>query len=487
MSLTIGRAGTECGLLVPEEISVDGRSLSIDGYATVDLSHEQLVDLFTIRDQLAGLGDNPDERWAPLAWSDQPEFDGIWEVISVDVDMDNTSVNTGKVEFGIELLAPQSRVAPSTEVITVAGLRVNDNGILSCKAYQGIPSEARQYYDGISTPTEIGISESGVQRWCDDGGTLGVGIVRLYQLPDPPLSTSSRFTIPPAFWYRGGCRVTYEDLEGNRRSLVGTQFPAGVDLSTIRIENGIMRAGVASGSEEFYGGTGRVITEMFVKEDDEAEGVWDMHRCILGQLVALPFYTDMGDPLEDWPIWMQTVQAVTAIRNGPEQVTVRVVFESAPSGIPAELTTVDRSTLDLTLRRGQMIVECRWLSDVASLKGVSYEVMSPPATLTDVLGGAIGHPIYGMSELSRWLILTPQEYEDPDSDVRLGLVDPSKGFSFGLGHALLDDVYGFDQGDITVETDHVLLGPTPENDDSGPRLKLQYFAAMAEQQQVVGQ
>lgn len=316
-SWTLGRVGLDVvanSVDAPASWEVSGDDIRFSGV----LRASSVSDARFLRIQLNGLLDNPDEPWVPFTWTEDPyAWDTLVRVNSVKVGTVPLSLTTGWFPFEVSMSRlPGTAHAPLVESRLLGALRVNSHSIAvgSTVPWWATPTDATMgHVSGTSTATRTGDGGSVKVAYTTDGALL--------------YNAQPTMQLAPGDWYDMAAKIELTADDGTTyRAVTGRQI---VNLPTAwRISNDLVRV--------TYGGAGGLFTVQHY-----TGGSWITAKTyrIFDTTGAAVTAAISGTP-----------QTVTALRNSPECVSIRIGWEYA-AGYPAPIY------LDLTLRRGALWVD----------------------------------------------------------------------------------------------------------------------------------
>lgn len=316
MSIKIGRAGRDTGLELnsPTFWSVSGDDVEAAGSLTAS-TYAKLV---VLRAQVNGLADNRDEPVVAVNWAGDPSVDGFYEVLDAQVPMPARGLAALKLDYRVKLR--KVGVYPQIESRLLGALRTNSHSIVvgSTVPWWATPTDATMdHVSGTSTATRTGDGGSVKVAYTTDGTLL--------------LDTTATWMCRASDFYDLAARIEVSPDSGTTWCAVtGRQFDAIEPASATawRITNGLVRV--------TYGGAGGLFTVQHY-----TGGSWITAKTyrIFDTTGAAVTAAISGTP-----------QTVTALRNSPECVSIRIGWEY-DAGYPAPIY------LDLTLRRGALWVD----------------------------------------------------------------------------------------------------------------------------------
>ena len=304
-NLTIGRFGTDIKVDSVSQWDDRGDRVTVSGQTP----YGSVPDALTLRQQLMGYVDSPDETFVPVTWADQPSVNGFYRVLSARVDPHPLGAWAGVLIFSVELERVQGFASPLIECVALGKLRTSGMA-LTPRRTQAIPAGARSYaeYSPASRrlfPNSVDTTRAGA-----------TSVAHVYETTED--STVGQFYVPPVKFYEAATTLTV-----GGRTVVGRQIenlPVSWYLSNDILE---VRPVVADSLQlEFrlWVGTG-----------------WSGWRLIRFD------HNNVGPSATNVPL--RAPHTVTVLANSPEAVTIRLLTVSS-NGYRAPMT------IDLTLRRG---------------------------------------------------------------------------------------------------------------------------------------
>lgn len=315
MTLKIGRFGSDIAVNNPGSASWDGGSLALSGVFVAS----SLEDAAALRDQLEGHVNNADEPFVPVNLdSVDPRLSGFYVVEDAKVDATKVSLaQAGVTKFAYQYsvkLRPVPKFASPLFESLIAPVQKNSLGFGTFIV--GLPVGA---YSPITYNLDLGgvvssPSATSALRASADGGSVYVIDGVLAALFNTNYVWSISWGVPFGTYYSGSCAIS---AGPNLRAVAGQDAP---NYTQWRISNGLVRVTYVPSS-----------SDIDVSHWDGA--TWDTKR--------YRFWCD-STQLPAWKQWQ-------ILRNSAECSTIRL-FAGAGGSVAARY-------VDLTLRRGSMIVE----------------------------------------------------------------------------------------------------------------------------------
>lgn len=327
MTLNIGRATFPDGTM-PESWELDGDGgLSISGIVRADT----IEDAVQYRNQVLQLARNTDEEVVALTWTTDPQEDGWYRVASASAGTVATSYSSPWFPVDIKLQRVDSGgsarweaqyhvgLAPGTDIALIS------DPMTDLRLTRAVPSAALEW------------AADGTNEWTrsTDTGDLLVrdGISTVY--------SDASWVIDPADAYVGAATIQQGSDHASLLPLVGRDIRAG---HTWEIGNGLVRARNDGGDLGFGAYDGTDWVEMVFRLRDSGSTYFTV--------------TDVA----------------TVMRHAPGLASIRVGLSRS--------TGLTRDWLDITVRRGSPILNCRLaVSEAATLRVLIDPSMA--ATLTD--------------------------------------------------------------------------------------------------------
>lgn len=281
--LTLGR----CTGLIETNRTVAGDMVSIEG-VTPDVSYDSLCG---IRQQLLGLIDNEDETVVPCTSSDDPDFDGFYRPVSINVGHIGTQ-DDGAFTFSATLQQLRSYSSSMFEVTVQSVLRANALGITAPAHI--IVCLVRAVSRGVTLlPPNAG--------WVAASGTVAEGGVALNRMSRSTFDSIVRYSfgVPPSKFYLAGCKI--ERRYGAMWVPVNGRSIPDTTQGQWRISNGLIRFTLGATS----------VDPAVIEVWDNATAAWEPTSMFNGVSSLGIGYDELyPDRLE-------------VVRNSPETVIVR--------------------------------------------------------------------------------------------------------------------------------------------------------------------
>lgn len=321
-NFTIGRVGLDIDIS-----SVTGWVESDSGTTvTGSIVSGVLADALTVRQQLMGYNNSPDEAFVPVTWADRPSVNGFYTIQSASMAANPLAEFNGFYDFTINMTKVQGFAAPSFEAVLLGAMRANTSGIVTGTTvpWHAVSSQATGYETGVLTPTTT------VRAGAD--GNVNV----FSEATNAFYNARPAFTLDPSLWYKNSCVLkmggtfdaTTHAVSGGA-VVTGRQIPN--SPQSWEINNGLVKlSGTNVASLAFsiseWSGSAWVQT-----------GVSDNYG---GMRLA---YFDGSNA-----VILPVANSITVLRNSPEEVVIRLVTDcsSVIAGSHFALTA------DISLRRG---------------------------------------------------------------------------------------------------------------------------------------
>lgn len=347
MSVTLGRLG-ESGLTFnPSAISEDHQRLTLKG-RFVTSTPDEVRYVASMFPALA----NPDEPIIPVVFDESPNhLNGFYRVTSASADGAADAIDNGYLDWDLQLVPIQGRALPAIESILDTVLRDNSVSVTAADSapWHATPSSVDGIYSDGGTQSLVLDQEQQTET-----GEIRVGFD---STSDPPFRRTSTWRCRPEDWYLGA--ATVERKWGSTWLPVVGRDPHLVSATDLwGISNGIVRCRIDPADPTKF------IFECW-------DGGWESATTIRFEVYASPPYAA--------PVFASAA-ALAVIRNNPAEVRVRVTT----TGIATP------GLLDMRLRRGATIVECRWALP-GSTSGYGYprrlDIDPTPAAWTTIGAG----------------------------------------------------------------------------------------------------
>lgn len=349
MSMTIGRVGVTTAnggdgavLDGPESVARDGTTLTVRG-AVYGSAHA--ASMWRAR-QIAGLADR-DEPVVPVTFSDAPELDGYYRVLSAALDYQvvGTSTYEAVIPWQVQLEQIPDFRLPRIEFPVVYGRLSNGHGLTSVDIAWGTPGTVVDQYNDITTLSTT--------RSVGDGSTSAVWYVDNTPVAGPT-SAVNRLVVAPANLYHASARVEWDIASSPYRSVTGrASWP---QAGGVRLGNGLVRV-------EWAAATSSTLTVSW----------WDGASWSTASNFTLSAPASAGT---------FTATSARVLRNTPEQCVVR--FTARPS-----VAAYGAVTFDVMVRRG-----VRWATIYGqSLVSLFWVLGFTSTTATSAITGGSGRTV----------------------------------------------------------------------------------------------
>lgn len=297
MNLTVGRV-----TLPDTGVSWDQSNGGVRVSGTSDsLTRAQAV---TLREQLLGYVENPDESFVSVTSTSEPDLDGFYRVTAAQVTGSGYDAYSGRTQWSVDLERVTGYRSARIEVSSVGGYRLNSHswGVpTSGTLVVWLPPTARAtrlVKNGTELTHNIPMSVSSIAKGVESDSLTG--------------ATQISYAVDPGAFYTAAATITR-----NNNLVVGRL--GAISLGDIVLSNGLAEARIS-----IISGDLTISTRWWTGS------TWDAWRTYQVRSIAVS-HASAGP--------------VTILRNSPEAVSVRVDVGSQ----------VVRS-LDLTLRRGELFV-----------------------------------------------------------------------------------------------------------------------------------
>ena len=347
-ALLIGRINDATVLGKIASVSVTSESFSLSGKIQVDGS--QINKAKAVRDQIVGLMD-VGEAFVPLRIDDDETLDGMVRVRSASADLGPGSLKDGYFPWSITADRVPGGALPNVESPLIGGYRSNVSVTSSSvQPWHAVPAATLDYYDGASLFQTVPYTLASE-----------TGNVSYYQVGDGVRRQTARYALPPANWYDGAARIEQAYPDGTYYAAVGRLMYSGLSATGWRLSNSILRV-VPSAT------AGALDLQMW----ESGTGWGAVHTFALGAYDGVTSYT------------ANRINTVSILRNSPEECRVRLTVGLTSGGIDYPHRTI----LDIRLRRGARMAECRWSTfGTAMLGTVGPAVGEAGVAMANLLGG----------------------------------------------------------------------------------------------------
>lgn len=344
-SLRLGRIVDWSVLGDGASIEFTGDGITIEGRLAADG-----VKARAARDQIRGLMSS-DEPFVPFTDSADPTLDGMVKIRSTRVRLDKGALENGRYPWSISAEYVPGGALPSVESPLLGGWRTNSSITdANVVPFHAVPAASFDYYDGLAT---FQVNPSTLPS--------ATGDVAYYQMSTGVQRRTSSYAVPVAHWYDGAAVIEQAYPDGTYYPIIGRQLYSGLSSTGWRIGNGILR--VKAGAT-----AGTIDLQLW------QSGAWGtVHSFQLGAADGVSTYT------------ANRINTVSVLRNSPEECRIRLTLGLTTGGI----NYPQRTTLDLRIRRGARMVECRWSTFGAAILGSvgPYPTEGGTAFLGVPLGG----------------------------------------------------------------------------------------------------
>lgn len=305
----LGRVGLELSTGEVDGWSESGSRVNVTGYTTYGSVEQALV----VRAQFMGYVDSPDEDCVPVVWSERPETDGFYRVMSVRFSSTPDGAPFGVLYWDVELERVQGYAAPLLELMTLGTVRVNTHGLVSATQAICVPDASKSvaFFEpetGVFIPFSPDVIREG-----------STGSVKVFELVSS-FRYLTQFYLDPSAHYAGAATL-YAGEFG--LTAVGRQIQN--DPAHWVLSNGLLEL-MPVESDDF--------DLQFRMWMDGAWSPWTPFTMVAGPSTRVP---------------MPAPHSVTVLRNSPEEVVVRLLTtEGAGEYSPV--------TVDFSLKRGSRYV-----------------------------------------------------------------------------------------------------------------------------------
>lgn len=343
-TVSIGRAGLDSGVTIedPQTQEINGGQITWAGF----LASTSLAGAKALRQQLLGYVDNPDELWVPVVCSWDPSLTGFYRVLSASVGgIPGVSYTTQSADlqynfpYSVTVEQVPGYAKPNMESLLVGALRTNVSAIT-----------ATNMTAFLLAPAGTGAG-AGFGSFTTENRTSADGADVFYSLANPTLPATFQFALDPveptgtseSGWFQSSAKLESQALDGTTyRTMVGRNVPYRTAITSLghdwRLSNGYVRVAPAV----ITGGSNPGLDLTVSHWDGTA---WDtaVRYTFTINAVAYAAASQYGQ--------------VAVLRNDPACVSIRL------SVAISNLAYI----LDLTLRRGSRVVECRWSLSTAAV------------------------------------------------------------------------------------------------------------------------
>lgn len=378
-NLTIGRFGTDITVDSVAQWDDQGDRVTVSGQTP----YGSVPDALTLRQQLMGYVDSPDETFVPVTWADQPSVNGFYRVVSARVDPSKAGAYAGVFLFSVELERVQGFAAPLIECVALGKLRATPL-TLTKRPTQAIPAGGRSYVE--YHPADRALIPRGVNvKRAGEASVLNVfsAFANDYIV--------GQYYLPAARFYEGAATVK-----------VGGRVIAGRQASNTptdwQITNDLLQVEPVAG------------TDFAIRIRMWNSGAWSPWSTVtFGWASSGTTRTPMKPP-----------HTVTILANAPEGVTVRLLSTTGLDYSPV--------SVDITMRRGARGVSV----DLRSVFESDFAVNLTGFTTSTALTGGHSQTTSGVTTFigsAKKISVNSNGDVYPDQD----LVQFVKEYSFGVG------------------------------------------------------
>lgn len=382
--LTLGRIGVTNSPIRPNDWVEAGGEATLRG-VLVGADDDETEAL-----RLQAIGyPHPGESWVPLASDDRPELDGLYQVLGVDVPLEDASPR---------ILEPTWRLrrAPAGRPLFVGE-----------RSHGGVITNAHSITAGSVTPW-IAVPDAAAAFHLGSDATAATvrsGVTDLvFRAPGAQLcfDASSRYVLPEPDWYSGAAEL----LVGGFLTVGEQTLDAPTDWE---ISNGLIRV--------------KPNASHLLTIETHNGSAWEP---------ATPQKFDVGY-WTDTPFgagaWVPTfpASALHVLRNSPVECAVRLVVPFAPVTDAAQVVTVD-----VSIRRGSRFARIVIKSGYSTRWGLTIGSS----------GGATADSTHGIRRSAddangnRWFAYCAQANSRELTDRRIVLTSPATAASFFAGQVI---------------------------------------------------
>lgn len=385
MSITVGRLGLT-PTLADEHASwkMDGDRMSLSG----NLHNATLADAKTLRHQILGLVDNPDEPVVPFTWSTDADWDGFYRVLGGGVTIELAgSLDSGYFPFDLTLERVPGWASPLFELRTIGTVRANDHSITTSntRPFVGLPDDIEGFSEFFTGSTKTTVAADGhTVRHYD--GTTGAGRNHFFD-------ATPSFFLAPSDFYDGAATIKIGGDIVVGRQAINTPTDWEIGNGLVRIVDG---ASAGEFNVEHWDGS-----------------AWD----------SIIYNYGLGTTWVDIDIDPHTV---TVLRNTPEVCSVRFTTTApASSGVDYAFT------VDATVRRGSRFVETRFDSGAGFAKWGVTRSSVEAGTVTSLTGCMRANANDGNG--NRYVMCTPHAATFDTTNGRLTRTSSTTNASWAFG------------------------------------------------------
>jgi len=375
MSLTIGRAGRDSGLPLPDpdDVVLSGNQLDLSGfvYATTE------ADTMALTQQLRGLTDSPDEPVVTITFDEHPYIDGFYRVDSMTVTRlgGHTDGDEAEVAWAGTFTRLLGFTSTVLESLVSCAMLTNPYDVVASDVadYLGLPPG----FLSVDDPENVGTFGLNIAEVRDTAD----GIMQLVSMSaDPPFQGGIRWTITPDAYYAGAVRLTagshgYTDSIP-RRTVIGRQIDGPLitpDFLGARIDNGLVRFQWDDGSFQI--------------------AHWD------GTAWLSPIRWLLLSNFTTTQVVLDTIVAWRVLRNTPEAVAVRLTMTASVN--PTSLLRYD---VDVVVRRGSRRVDFFFSSLFTAEWGIAKSTPAAASALSAAAPFGSSPGIRAATGNNRWVI-----------------------------------------------------------------------------------
>lgn len=330
-NFTVGRVGLDIDIS-----SINGWDDSSSQGVTItgQTNYGSLSDAQTIRQQLMGYVDSPDEEFVPVTWADRPSINGFYTIQAASITANSDGEFAGVYDFSISMTRVQGFASPSFESVILGALRANASGIVTGTTvpWHGLRATVSGYDNGVVTPTtttRVG-ADGNVSIFSDAGNTL--------------YNSRPAFYLPPSSWYQNAC-VLKTGVTSTVAGAVATGRQVANLPSSWEINNGLVRVRKTP------------TTSAYAFEF----AAWDSGTSAWIDYGEWSISTNAGG--SGRTSFNLAPTNFVVLRNSPEEVAIRLTWD-AKSVLATSRFAVN---VDLTLRRG-----ARTVNGVVTMRNSSY-------------------------------------------------------------------------------------------------------------------
>lgn len=365
MKLKVGRFGVDFLSGEVRSVGDDGTEVKISGVT----AYADRAAAVTLRQQLLGYVNSPDESFVPVLWDEQPELNGFYRVTGGSVTESDGSAWEGLWNFSVSLERVTGFAAPLIEVQGLGATRTADAELVSAYSPRDVfcfPAGSR------SVAAFAYLTETWTPRDAEYVRESATGDVLVYD--ESATGFLYQYYVDPDLFYGGAASLL---MGPDLAVAVGRQVRNLPDAW--RLSNGLFEI------EPVPGETFKLQQRMWLDGEWTAWAVFTLWSGTTG-----------GAPQEP----MLAPHSMAVLRNSPTEVAVRLLGTASGYLSPV--------TVDLSLKRGR-----RWVSvELRSVFNSRFQVECkvPPSNADVLATQSEDWVVYGpVSDGSRVAVASPWE------------------------------------------------------------------------------